>query len=60
MAITNAGKGEKVCTCDECETTKAYSGTLDFFDFVADLKKNGWLITKNSRGEWIHTCPECG
>lgn len=50
-------KGEYVCTCDECGD-KNYGGTLEFHDFVQQLKEDGWRIRKDE-DEWQHFCPEC-
>lgn len=49
--------GELVCECNTC-TTEQYGGTLEFRDFVTQLKEDGWRIQKDG-DEWIHTCPEC-
>jgi len=57
--IRTEASGEHVCECNECGET-AYAGTLEFRPFVADLKANGWKITKDDEAdEWLHTCPEC-
>lgn len=51
-------EGELVVECNACEETQ-YGGTLEFRDFIADIKDNGWRIRKNDMDEWEHFCPEC-
>lgn len=52
-------KGELVAECNECGEEE-YAGTLDFADFIADLKDKGWKIRKDDEaGEWTHTCASC-
>lgn len=54
-------KGELVAECNECGEEK-YGGTLDFAEFVADLKDCEWRIKKEDDadgGEWVHLCPAC-
>lgn len=56
MTIRTDG-GELVCECNECGS-EVYGGTLNFREFVADLKDQGWKIGKDEDG-WSHTCPDC-
>jgi ribosomal protein L37AE/L43A len=49
--------GEHVAECDDCGEEYA-GGTLEFTAFVADLKKEGWCISKDG-DTWVHTCPDC-
>lgn len=54
--------GELVATCNECGADQ-YGGTLEFADFIAELKRDGWKIRKGKDAEgdpaWTHVCPEC-
>lgn len=49
--------GELECECDECGETEP-GDTLEFKDFIADLKDKEWLIRKEE-GQWCHYCPAC-
>jgi hypothetical protein len=50
--------GEFVAECTECGS-EAYGGVEeDFRAFVAELKRQGWKITKNG-DEWEHHCEAC-
>lgn len=52
-------KGELIAECDECGEEHP-GGTLEFLDFIADLKDCEWKIRKDDEsGEWTHTCPAC-
>jgi len=55
--IRTGRDGELECSCDECGVT-AYGGTLDFREFVATLKEEGWRIRKED-DEWCHYCCDC-
>lgn len=48
---------ELIAVCDECGVT-LYGGTLDFKEFIADVKENGWKISKED-DKWIHVCWAC-
>ena len=50
-------KGELVAECNECGV-EHYGGTLEFRDFIADLKDCEWKIVKDG-DEWRHLCPMC-
>lgn len=50
-------KGELIAECTECGE-EFPGGTLEWADFIADLKDKGWRIKKDG-DEWIHTCPDC-
>lgn len=41
--------------CDESD----FFDDPDFQDMIDEIKSNGWKITKNKFGEWVHYCPEC-
>lgn len=49
-------RGELMCEC-KCGT-RAYGGTAEFIQFVADLREDGWDVRK-VKEKWVHTCPEC-
>lgn len=49
--------GELVAECTECGA-EFEGGTLEFADFIEDMKENGWKIRKDG-DEWQHFCPEC-
>lgn len=49
--------GELVAECNECGMSE-YGGTLEFREFVDQLKESGWAIRKDG-DEWTHTCPDC-
>ena len=49
--------GKLIFMCDECSDE---SESFDSFDEgLAEIKREGWLITKDSDGEWMHVCPDC-
>lgn len=50
-------KGELVAVCEECGE-EHYGGTLEWADFIADLKAAGWRIRKDGK-EWLHLCESC-
>lgn len=50
-------KGELVVVCEECGGDE-YGGTLDFREFIEDLKSKGWKIKKTAES-WEHICPSC-
>ena len=50
-------KGEQGVECDECGKTQ-WGGTLEFREFLDDIKSQGWKIRKDGE-DWTHTCPEC-
>lgn len=50
-------RGETGVECDECGSEE-WAGTLEFREFIDDLKEQGWCI-KNVGGEWSHYCPDC-
>jgi hypothetical protein len=49
--------GELMAECDDCGSPE-YAGTLEFREFVDELKAMGWKIRKDGE-EWTHTCPTC-
>lgn len=51
-------KGELCAECDECGE-EHYGGTLEFRDFIADLKDCEWKIKPDGDGGWEHLCPAC-
>lgn len=55
--MINRVDGEHVAECDDCGE-EYMGGTLEFMDFIADLKKEGWRISKDGE-TWVHTCPDC-
>ena len=44
--------------CDECGKELKLS-CIGFNDGIVQMKKAGWLLTKNSDCEWEHYCPDC-
>ena len=50
-------RGEMIAECNECGT-ELPGGTLEFREFIADLKSEGWKIKKDG-DEWQHICPDC-
>lgn len=48
---------ELVAECDDCGLSE-YGGTLEFKEFVQQLKDTGWKIRKED-GQWLHRCPDC-
>ena len=51
--------GEFVCECNECGDTFYGGCEDDFYGFVQQVRGEGWRITKDDDGEWVHLCPEC-
>lgn len=49
--------GELVVECHECGIEE-FGGTLEFREFIQQLKDTGWKIRKED-DEWIHNCPSC-
>lgn len=49
--------GELVAECNECGIEE-FGGTLDFKEFVQQLKDTDWKIRKTDEG-WEHVCPDC-
>lgn len=45
-------------TCDKCGEESNFDTDGDFFQAIADAKRNGWKVTKQN-GQWQHFCPEC-
>ena len=50
-------KGELCVTCDRCGE-QAFGGVLEWADFWAGMKEDGWRAHKNNE-EWTHSCPSC-
>jgi hypothetical protein len=50
-------QGELIAECTECGAT-SYGGTLEWTDFIEELKEDGWRIRKID-GEWFHYCEDC-
>lgn len=49
--------GELVAECTDCG--EDYNGgTLEWNEFIAELKDVGWQIRKVD-DEWEHLCPDC-
>jgi hypothetical protein len=44
--------------CDECKQSEFYDDDR-FRDFIDHAKKDGWKITKDNVGDWMHICPTC-
>lgn len=49
--------GELVASCDDCGH-EYYGGTLDFSDFIRELKNEEWRIVKDG-DQWRHFCTDC-
>ena len=49
--------GELMAECDGCGEEHA-GGTLEWSEFIADLKLCGWRIRKVD-DSWEHYCEEC-
>lgn len=59
MTYRRRGRQTIIWECDECGT-ELNSGTDDFTDARAVLKKEGWVTAKDEEsGEWEHHCPQC-
>lgn len=55
--MISKNRGELVAECDNCgEEFLGY--TLDWYEFICDLKDEGWKIRKDV-DEWLHFCPSC-
>ncbi len=50
-------RGELIAECNECGD-EFPGGVLEWSEFIADLKANGWRIKKDG-DEWIHECESC-
>lgn len=50
-------KGELIAECDECSEEQP-GGTLEFREFINDLKGREWKIKKDG-DNWVHLCPTC-
>lgn len=50
-------RGELVAECNECGT-EFNGGTLEWSEFIEDLKSNDWKFRKEGT-EWEHFCPDC-
>ena len=58
------GKMQLVCdTCDEAVVrpngTRPVYAQDEFDVMIEDAKDAGWVIQKNEKGEWEHTCFDC-
>ena len=52
--------GRFVFECDECTSTFEAPTTDAFFDALARIKEEGWIVTRNEDDtEWVHTCDAC-
>lgn len=52
-------KEEFFIQCDDCDT-RYYGGTIDnFYTFLADAKKHGWVVTGSKQTGYNHRCPDC-
>lgn len=50
--------GELLAECSECGEEQP-GGTLEFREFIADLKDREWKISKDEDDQWQHLCPGC-
>lgn len=48
---------ELICECDGCGQEHC-GGTLEWSEFIQDLKDSGWKIRKEE-DEWQHYCDDC-
>lgn len=49
--------GEVYCDAEEpCHNS--FIGDGSFRDVIEDAKIEGWRVTKNQYGEWVHYCPD--
>ena len=48
-----------VIECDSCSNFLNCDVYDDFYSAIHMAKDEGWKITKDEDGEWIHTCPVC-
>jgi hypothetical protein len=55
--VIRTEKGELIAECSECGE-EHYGGTLEFRDFIDELKDLGWKIKKDG-DEWTHICEGC-
>jgi hypothetical protein len=46
-------------SCDEDGCPEVFDGTDDFQATIAAAKADGWKITRDSMGNYIHVCPTC-
>jgi hypothetical protein len=53
-------KGEFECRCDEEGCSNVTHGGIisDFREMVDMIKVEGWQVTKDSKDEWVHYCPQ--
>ena len=49
--------GELRVECNECGNEE-FGGTMEFNEFLLDLKDRGWRVVKSDEG-WEHLCEEC-
>jgi hypothetical protein len=47
-----------VWSCEKCDLTAQFPPN-DFYGCVAEIKARGWLIERDSEGEWHHYCGRC-
>ncbi len=52
-------RGEFVAECNDCGTEYAGGVEEDFRAFVEELKREGWRVSRDGDGEWIHRCFSC-
>jgi hypothetical protein len=45
---------DMIVECDECGEETTVAG--EFIDCIKQLKRDGWRITKDDKGDWIHFC----
>lgn len=48
-----------VADCDHCGTESLDTDETEFYATIDKMKREGWRIQKDSRGDWEHVCPCC-
>lgn len=57
MTIERSGKDNFVVCCDHCSESDEFYG--DFMEVIEEIKDKGWKVSKDEKGEWDHSCPDC-
>lgn len=47
-----------VANCEDCPEQHV-TDEDDFFSALAEIKREGWRVTKDETDNWIHLCPNC-
>lgn len=47
-----------VANCEDCPE-QLVTDEEEFFDALAQIKREGWRVTKDDMDNWIHLCPDC-